>query len=196
MEPGTIGSQDADLTDSPVAMQFTTGSGSDWNLDSVELNLGRFEGAVGPAGGSIGVVLAADLGGLPGATLALFPSAAPIAAEEGITLAPTTLTILAPDTSYWIVASADVDDEYQWNFSEDLSETGLPGWSIGDASLGGYPAGDWTVLTLPAPPPGGPDVIPASLIQVNAAAVPEPSALAMIGLAASVGLMRRRRPNS
>ena len=176
-------------------MQFTTGSGSDWNLDSVVLNLGTFEFAAGSAGGSIDVVLAADLGGLPGATLALFPSAAPIAAEEGITLAPTTMTILSPATSYWIVASADVGDEYQWNFSEDLGETGLPGWSIGDSTLGGYPAGEWTQLTLPGLP-GGSDVTPASLFQVNATAIPEPSTLAIIGLTTGVGLVRRRRPNS
>ncbi len=45
----TIGRDDFDLTDSPVANRFTTGSGHGWYLDSVELNLGRFEGATDPA---------------------------------------------------------------------------------------------------------------------------------------------------
>ncbi len=128
----TIGSDGVDLTDSPVANRFTTGSGPGWHLDSVVLNLGLFELAT--ATGDIYVYLAADDVGLPGTSLTTFPRVAPTTPVEDINLLPDSPTMLAPNTDYWLVASANVDDDYQWNFTEDAGETGLPGWSIGDTA--------------------------------------------------------------
>ncbi|TWU29047.1 choice-of-anchor R domain-containing protein [Novipirellula artificiosorum] len=187
----TIGRDDVDLTDSPVANRFATGSGPGWHLDSVVLNLGLFAGS--PTG-DIEIYLAADNGGLPGGLLTDFPSASPTSSLEITMLTPQTPIVLAPSTAYWLVASADVADQYIWNFTEDFSQTGLSGWLIGDTSWGGYPAGSWTPLILP------PGATPApTLFQVNASAVPEPSTTAMFGIGMALvglGMFRRNRRGS
>lgn len=185
----TIGSNGADLTDSPVANRFTTGSGPGWHLDSVVLRLGLFELAT--ATGDISVYLAADDVGLPGTSLTTFPGVAPTLPVQDFILLPDSPTTLAPNTDYWLVTSADVDDGYQWNFTEDTGQTGLPGWLIGDTAWGGFPAGNWTPLILP------PGATPApTLFQVNASAVPEPSTAAMFGIGMALvglGMFRRNR---
>ncbi|MEA5535643.1 PEP-CTERM sorting domain-containing protein [Crocosphaera sp. XPORK-15E] len=184
----TIGSQDADLTDSPVANRFTTGSGPGWQLDSVVLNLGRFSGATGSATGNIDVYLASDNNVAPGAVLTLFPSVAPTTPTGTFTLTPQTPIVLAPNTSYWLVTSANVDDAYIWNFTEDVSQTGLPGWTIFDTAFAGYPAGSWTPLILP------PNASPApTLFQVNATAVPEPGTILGLLAVGSLGALSRKR---
>ncbi|MGB6222498.1 choice-of-anchor R domain-containing protein [Haloferula sp.] len=188
LEAWTIGSQDADLTDSPVANRFTTGSGPGWNLDSVTLNLGRFEGASGSAAGAIDVYLAADNGGVPGASLVTFDPVTPTNPQEPLTLSPLVPTILAEGTSYWLVTSADVDDEYQWNFTEDVSQTGLSGWQIGDTARAGFPSGTWTPLVLP------PGASPApTLFEISATAAPEPGSLLLLTAGAPLFFRRRRR---
>ena len=190
----TIGRDDVDLTDSPVAIQFTTGAGPGWQLDSVVLNLGRFNNSF-PAAGDIDAYLALDNAGVPGALFSFLPSAAPTGLQEVITLAPLFSTQLVANTSYWVVTAADVGDTYLWNTTFDVSQTGLPGWSIGDTAYGGYPAGSWTPLRLPGGPQQ-PDVDLPTLLAVNASSVPVPSALALnaLGLAVlGLGAARRRR---
>ena len=60
--------------------------------------------------------------------------------------APTAATTLLPTTTYWLVASATATDNINWAYTEGLSETGLLGWTIGDGTLGSYPAGSWSNL--------------------------------------------------
>jgi len=179
------------LADSPVANQFTTGPGPGWTLDSVVLDLGL---VAGTPSGSISAFLAADNSGLPGTTLVTLLGSNPTTPSEDITFTPQSPTLLAVNTAYWLVVSANLADNYLWNFTTDTSETGLPGWSIGNTSYAGYPSGTWTALASSVPPFNVPAPV---LFQVNATAVPEPGSLTLLAMGGVVGLAgaasRRRK---
>ncbi len=88
-----------------------------------------------------------DASGAPGVEIVSLGtatiSASPVAPY---TFAPTAATTLLPTTTYWLVASAKATDNINWAYTEGLSETGLLGWTIGDGTLGSYPAGSWSNL--------------------------------------------------
>jgi hypothetical protein len=171
----TLGNHD-EVIDSAVANSFTTGSGGPWTLNSIVLNVGLFAGT--PAGG-ITVDLAEDAGGLPGSQLMTLSGANPALPAEEIGYTPPTSFSLASNTTYWVVASAAVRNNYLWNFTTDTSETGEPGWTIGNTAYASYPAGAWTALTEPGAPNN------PTLFAVSVTPVPEPQDYALM---AGVGL--------
>ncbi|MFO0874092.1 MAG: choice-of-anchor R domain-containing protein [Phycisphaerales bacterium] len=162
-----IGSTGATLDDSPNAIRFTTGPGPGWILESVTLLVGTQND---PPSGSIALKIAADSNGLPGANLLDFQAAAPTTGFEQVTfLPPQAPFTLQPNTNYWLVATADVADNFGWWYTTDTSESGLAGWSIGDDTYVGFPVGVWTVLKSAVPPVDGPA---PQLFEIKATAVP------------------------
>jgi hypothetical protein len=134
-----------------------------------------------------------DASGAPGSEIVSLGtatiSANPIAPY---TFAPTAATTLLPTTTYWLVASATAADNISWAYIEDLSETGLPGWTIGDQTLGSYPTGSWTNLETFVN-----DELPVQF-SVDVTPVPLPAAAWLFGsaLLGGVGLGYRNRRKS
>lgn len=159
--------------------QFTPGvTGTLTNID-IALEL-----VMGP--NHVDLLLTDDASGLPGTVLERFSVDDPMA-PFGTGNAPITVNsvlhpVLAEGTPYWLVASAADDTWVSWN-QDSIQEEGTHAVSRqgGPFTVGTKTQGAFRVTLTPA---GGP------------AAVPEPSALALLlgcGLGSALLVVRRRR---
>lgn len=172
-----------------VAQAFTTGSGG--SLDAVTLQM-----ANGTATGSFSLALYSDLAGAPDTPVVNFSGdMTPITAGQYV-YAPVVPFGLATMTTYWVVAEP-VAGSLGWSTTEDTSETGAPGWTLGNAwqqrqvvVIGGsqVSGGGWTAATMP------------TQMSVSVTAVPEVSSIALIGLvvalSGSAAILQRRRQST
>ncbi|NOS88335.1 MAG: PEP-CTERM sorting domain-containing protein [Methylococcaceae bacterium] len=168
------------------AQSFTVASDQDYLLSDVQM-INR------NADSSTFLRIYADNASTPGALLEQlsFSSALPttIFAANGTPISAQLLTFsssglsLTASSTYWIVAGR-TSGVGSWFGTTSTTETGLPGWAIGNSFRTSSDAGaSWTV--------------PASYalyttINVNPQNVPEPSILALIGIA-GISLLRRRK---
>lgn len=167
------------------ANAFTTGSTA-MILDSVTLDMD----VAYDNGGGFKVSLYSTITGLPGTDLGVTFTGDTTPDTAGLYTYTASAFTLAASTTYWLVASVPQlapDKDYAWNVTNDLSQTGDPGWSI-DANasrffLSGVP-GSWSSNASEA--------LKFS-VQASAAAAPEPSrALLLMGGVLGVALRRRR----
>lgn len=135
-----------------VAMNFTTGPGAGWQLASLDMRLDAW----GPVPGSLTVSLNTDASGLPGGTIDILSTPVPPTLLADYRFTPGIPVLLAPETTYWIVASGTgsvTDDEdwgdYGWGWRSSYwptDETGLPGWTILDGVAGSFDGGlNWVI---------------------------------------------------
>lgn len=108
-------------------------------------------------------------------------------AADLLTFSSTGLTLTA-GTTYWVVAGlTTAGSSPQWYGTNGLTETGLPGWSIANTNQFSTNAGaSWSNNV------GTPMYLGINAVDSNAAAVPEPGTLALMGIA-SLGVLRRRK---
>jgi hypothetical protein len=171
-----------------LANSFT--AGSTVMLDSIRVN---FAGGYDPTGTGFSAALYSDAGGTaPGTLLATLTGPDPHGGGL-YSYIPTTQTQLSSGVTYWAVFSAVYgapDKEFPITVTVDPSETGLPGWSIGN-----YTQLDTRTVTNGVPGAWSPQAVGGVLqFEVNTSAVPEPSR--MLLLASGFGAMfwtRRRR---
>jgi len=162
-----------------AAQSFTTGTQSE-NLSGVTVVL---DGEFGDS--SVAFSLSSNSGGLPGTQLLVFDPLTPIFGSgfDDYTLSSGGSLTLAPDTTYWLVATyLGVDPVWGYTDSSAFS---------GSGSLGSWT--NATGLILPN------WALPASekpyLMEIDGSPVsaPEPATLALFGLGlVGVGLSRRR----
>ncbi len=154
------------------AQQFTTGS------QSVEL--GTVFALLGDATGTFtaSAELVTDNSGTPGTTvlttftIPTIPSGTTYSDE---TFTPTSSVMLSANTSYWFILSASGTDTtafYRWGYTDSTSYTGSG--SIGEIGVSQDNGSTWTTHPLSY----GPEIL-----QVNTAAVPEPTSLVLMALA-------------
>ena len=166
-----------------IAMSFTVGNTApQWNLESADLLLGTFGGVSNLAT----VELHGDSGGNVGGLIVGMGSTVVPVGIASYQFTPSAPVTLAAGATYWITtSSADVPSALGWIYANPLSnsESGQPGWSIGDSL--GYSTNQgasWNQLSG----------FNLTLFTINASAVPEPTtavlALSMLGL-----LVPRRR---
>lgn len=176
------------------AQPFTTGPSSQ-TLSGVTLEMTSTGagGALVNDGGGFTVGLHGDSGGAPGALLSLLSGDSTPTTSGLYTFTDPLSTILSASTPYWIVASVPHDgsvfSQYFWNTTADLSETGLPGWSLGFTSTRAVPSG--------IPDPWISSTFEALKMEADILPVPETSTwvagAAVALMAGSVYLRRTRR---
>lgn len=138
-----------------VAMNFTTGPGTGWPLESLYLMLD----SVAPDPGTLTVSLNADASGLPGTLVAPLSTPVPPSVFGVYQFSPGGSVWLAPATTYWVVASGTAPDTggdygWAWAFGGITAEVGLPGWTILDGAAGTFDGGaSWEVFPAPNTPP-------------------------------------------
>jgi hypothetical protein len=93
-------------------------------------------------------------------------------ASSGVfTYTPDTLTLLASNTTYWVVLSVESGDgQYEWNVTRSPAQSGVG--AIG--GLATFFGGSWSAS--PASDRG--------ILAVNAMPIPEPASIQLVGLAA------------
>lgn len=184
-------------TDQYVAMNFTTGPGVGWPLASLDLRLDAY--GINP--GDLTVSLNADASGLPGVLIDTLATPVPptLLTDYNFTLGSSLW--LAPETTYWIVASGTgtVSEDYGWGWassSTPTAETGLPGWTILDGVAGSADGGlNWSVYPYQIIDLGTIQVAinQPAMFAVNLVPEPHESALmAGLGLFAFAAWRRRR----
>ncbi|MDG3008498.1 choice-of-anchor R domain-containing protein [Paludisphaera mucosa] len=157
-----------------VAERFTVGGSSDFLFTSAELGVYSRSGTA-----SLGVVLMEDLGGLPGETL----ESLSIEVGPDVRLHTVTSTLnplLEAGHSYWLAAVPTRDFNGGW-YGNSEGIIGRQGIDYLDFNIG------WLAISATSG---------AFRISGNAAAVPEPSTLAMWATAAAMTgsiVLRRRR---
>jgi hypothetical protein len=155
-----------------IALPFTTDS-SGATLDKVTLLMGN-----GSPTGSFSLSLYSNAGGgFPGSLLVnLSGDDTPIVAGQYDYIPSSSFTLEA-STSYWVVAEP-ITGTVIWMTTTDTSETGAPGWSLGDSFsqrqvIFGNDGG-WVSATVP------------TQMAVFASAIPEASSWALMGLTGAV----------
>ncbi len=176
-----------------VANDFTTGS-SVMSLDGIRVN---FAGGFDPSGVGFKAALFSDQGPLapsggPQTFLTDLTGASPIGGGL-FSYTPLSPYVLAANTRYWAVFSALVpssnDELFPITNTLNPTETGAPGWSIGDhtallALTNGIPdTGTWTYNATGA----------GMMMEVSASSVPEPSKMILLACGLGTMLMGRRR---
>ncbi|MDZ4402590.1 choice-of-anchor R domain-containing protein [Prosthecobacter sp.] len=173
-----------------LANSFTTG-GSSVLLNSVSV---EFAGGFVGIGSAFTAYLYNDATGMPGASLVTFTGNSDPHSGGTFAYTPSAPTTLLPSTTYWLVFNAQAgapDEQYPIYTTADVSQTGDPGWSIGDSFvyrdvISGTP-GSWIGQNVLAPPN-------ALQFELDTTAVPEPSRTLLFGSGlASLLFVRRRR---
>lgn len=163
-----------------VANGFSTGAGTGWTISSVDMKIT----VDGTPNQQISLGLWTDNAGNPGSVIGSFTNVSPT--TTGIySFTPASTLSLASNTAYWLVAEYPTINVVYWAYTDDASETGLPGWTIGNLTKSFN--GSWQI-NGPTP----------SLFTVNVQAVPEPTTWALMGLGGvlAVGAVwYRRRKN-
>jgi hypothetical protein len=168
-----------------LAQSFTTGT----NLLQLGVITIEFVGGLG--GGGFHASLHVDAAGVPSET-----PLAPLAGDDNpnrsglIGYSPTAPIMLLPDTKYWVVAATDFvppRSEYDLAVTQDQTETGFPGWSLGNSffarQINGNVDSGWVDS-------GG-----SGALKISIAAVPEPSEVAssLAGAICSICVRAYRR---
>lgn len=168
---------------------FTTG-GTSVLLNSVSVG---FAGGFRGVGSAFTALLFNDAAGMPGSSLVTFTGNSDPHGGGTFAYTPSAPTTLLASTTYWLVFTAQIgapDEQYPIYTTADLSQTGSPGWSIGDSFVyrdvtSGTP-GAWIGQTVLAPPN-------ALQFEVDTSAVPEPSIALLFGSGLGSLLFLRRR---
>ncbi len=173
-----------------LGMSFTVGTGfSQWSLNSITVRA-----AAGPAqpAASLIVQLRSDVAGSPSSSvLQSFTGSNPGLTPSNLVYTPATTIVLTEGSTYWVTLTsntAEGSDTYSWILTDPISttETGLPGWSIGNDLASSSDQGD-TWFTFSADPA-------KFSIDATGIAVPEPTAAFLLGISL-VGLGTRRKRN-
>jgi hypothetical protein len=132
-----------------LSSSFQTGNASDvYILNSVNLRIGQ------AALGSLFVKLYSNAAGNPGTEITSFnvPS---IGSTNNYNFTLTNSQPLTANTTYWLVAGiSSGSGQYVWTKTSSTTETGLPGWSIGDLtffSTDGGALNIWNSFVSPEP---------------------------------------------
>ena len=162
---GTIG-------DVNQAAQFTVGP-TDAFLTSISLGM-NVNDPPNSGTGPIDIVLAADAGGAPGATIRTLSTNAGVTGEQLIVVADDGSQLLSANTSYWVIADGEGTFDGSWRSN-----------SIGDMGItaGQTEPNPWNVRPIED----------RYAFRVEGRFVPEPGALPLLGVA-MLGLVRLRRP--
>ncbi len=161
------------------AVPFTTGAnGAGYSLANVTLDLADANGT--PS--NFQVELFSSGGGDPNASLLVLAGNSNPATAGQYSYGGT--FSLAPNTSYFVVASAGAVggvNNYRWNNTSSTNESSPDGWTIGTGYFRNTgTGGSWTATDFPLK------------ISVDASAIPEPGSAALLLLAAG-GLAAARR---
>jgi hypothetical protein len=162
---------------SPVYVPFTTGTNI-VRIDSFTLSVNT-AGAPGGTDVTYTASIYSDNSGSIGSiygTVGSFTDFT-LGGVENISIAASSTVNLSPNTTYWLQTQiAGTTNQSWWRFTSDTSESGDPGWSIGNNA-------GWTGSGA------GP-----TLFSVSTTAVPEPSTATLIlGVAGGVLAFARRR---
>jgi hypothetical protein len=162
---------------------FTTGTSATF-LDEITLEMA----SAFATGGGFQLSLFSDNVGAPGVDLGVTFSGSTNPATAGqYSYTPTSSFTLLASTSYWVVATvphvSPPDRYYRWLDTENLSESGEPGWSIGASVFWDFVGGSHTAWIGSGR---------SLLFSVEATAVPEPS-LSLLLLGGCGALLLRRR---
>jgi hypothetical protein len=160
------------------AANFVMGAGDDYQLTSVVLGIGNVNSGAAPI-----VQLWSDDGsGTPiGDELETLTLSGTFTADAANTFTSTGTTLSA-STTYWIVVTNDNTNTFEWLGAANTSVTSDIGATHTARLFGGASPGSWN---------GTSGVL--NQIQVNATVIPEPSTLALFGLAGVAMLVARCR---
>ena len=124
------GSRDVEFT-SWVGSSFTTGSGA-YSLESADVSF-RQSGTI--TNNNLFLSLYSNNSGTPGTLITTFTNPTLPLPETftNLTFTLATPQSLTASTTYWLVSGilSGTTGAYQWTYTNDDSEIGLPGWSIG-----------------------------------------------------------------
>jgi hypothetical protein len=124
-----------------ASSSFTTGSGS-YNLESVTLLFQENTADLN----NLFVRLYGNNSGVPGTLITTFTNPASIPDILGNnTFTLTTPQALTASTTYWLVSGVSSGTgDYSWGYTFSDSQTGLPGWTIGeDSAVSPDQGGSW-----------------------------------------------------
>lgn len=175
------------ITGTGKALGFTLGTTAQmgvagYQLDSIVVRLGT--GATAPSASEYTFALYASDSTGPGALLQTFTSTALVLnTVANYTFSLANPYLLAPSTTYWIVATNTATSNFNWRYSGTFDGTLAPGVTANATTYygTGSPTG-WASTS-----------VNYSDLQINATVIPEPSASLAALLGAGVLFIRRRR---
>ncbi|MEP2775882.1 MAG: choice-of-anchor R domain-containing protein [Luteolibacter sp.] len=160
------------------AINFVIGSGTDYTLDNVVLNIGTINGAAAP----VVSIWANETGGTPIAgpnPLETLTLSGTFTANSLNTFTSTGLSLQA-DTTYWLVVRGENTSSFAWLGDTDAATVGTNNNRL--FGNGGSTPDTWNSAS---------GILNAATI--NATAVPEPSSVGLLGLGGLALILRRRR---